>query len=250
IIFIETADHYYKNPDHYLQDIKNACKFAENQDKIVLIGIKPTEPHTGYGYIKNGTLIEPPSQKINETAIFDVDSFKEKPDLETAQQYLKSSDYTWNSGMFIAKCSVLLKEIKTYLPDLSEILDKIKESNFDPEILATEFAKSQKISIDYGVMEKSKNTVVLNSSMHWDDIGDFNAIARIINSDKNGNYNQSQDLQVLDSFNNIVRSDKLVALIGVDDLVIIDTPDALLVCKRSETQKIRQLLKKLDDKYH
>ncbi len=241
IVFFETADHYYKDPNHYIRDIKKACAFAEIHDKIVLVGIKPDNPHTGYGYIKNGSLVEGSSD------FFFVDSFKEKPDLTTAQGYLRDDSFSWNSGMFIAKCSVLLNEIKRYLPPLFAGLEKIKSSGFTSEVLDDEFRGFEKISIDYGIMEHSQETVVLSSTMHWDDIGDFNAIARILKPNSSGNFSKGQ-VQSINASGNIVVSEKLVALIGVDDLIIVDAPDALLVCKRSDSQKIKDLIRNFDNK--
>ncbi len=241
IVFFETADHYYKDPDHYLRDIKKACAFAETYDKIVLIGIKPDSPHTGYGYIKSGSPVEASSD------FFFVDSFKEKPDLATAQEYLRDGVFSWNSGMFIAKCSVLLKEIQRYLPSLFAGLEKIRSSGFTSEILDDEFSGFEEISIDYGIMEHSQETVVLSSAMHWDDIGDFNAIARILKPNSSGNFSKGQ-VQSINASGNIVASEKLVALIGVDELIIVDTQDALLVCKRSNSQKIKDLIQNFDNR--
>lgn len=240
IAFFETADHHYKDPVHYLEDISKACAFAEQSNKIVLIGIVPTEPHTGYGYINNGSHLS--------GQIYEVKSFNEKPSLLVAKQYLQTGGYLWNSGMFIAKCSVILQEIHTHLPDLYSRLQAIKESGFNPQILRAEFEATPKVSIDYGVMEQSQNATVLNSTMDWDDIGDFNAMARIMPLDNNGNLSKSE-FHAIDSRNNIIVSEKLVGLIGVNNLVIVETPDAILLCDKSETQKIRQLVQQLDAKY-
>ena len=240
IVFFETADHYYKDPDHYIRDIKKACTFAEINDKIVLIGIKPDSPHTRYGYIKSGSPVE------GNSDFFFVDSFKEKPDLATAQGYLREGVFSWNLGMFIAKCSVILNEIKRYIPLLFAGLEKIRSSSFTSEILNKEFNQFEKISIDYGIMEHSQETVVLPSAMHWDDIGDFNAIARILKPNSSGNFSKGQ-VQSIDASGNIVISEKLVALIGVDDLIVMDTQDALLVCKRSNSQKIKDLIQNFDN---
>ena len=239
IVFFETADHYYEEISHYITDINNACAFAAEHDKIVLIGITPKNPHTGYGYIKNGSQVE--------SDIFLVDSFKEKPDLTTAQKYVKEGKYSWNSGMFIGKVSVILKEISKSLPSLFSGLQKIKESNFSQDILDEEFNKFEKISIDYGVLERSNKTAVLQSTMSWDDIGDFNAVSRILKPNSEGNFSK-KPIQTLDAHGNIVISNKLVALIDVDDLIVVDTKDALLICKRTESQKIREIVKSLSQK--
>ncbi|UYP47956.1 hypothetical protein NEF87_004241 [Candidatus Lokiarchaeum ossiferum] len=240
IIFIETADHFYKDIENYLSEIQKACIFAEKENKIVLIGINPTEPHTGYGYIEEGN-------KIIDN-FYSVSSFKEKPSLDLAKHYLKQGTFSWNSGMFIAKCSVLLKEFKKYLPSMYESFQTMDDQDYKEETVQKIFPLLQRISIDYGIMEKSINTVVLRSNMHWDDIGDFNAISRVHSVRKNGNY-YHDEVVALDSQENIIISEKLVALIGVENLVVVDTPDALLICDRNETQKIRTILKDLDEKY-
>ena len=239
VIFIETADHYYKNIEKYDSEIRKACQYAEKKNKIVLIGITPTEPHIGYGYIQEGqTLAE---------QFHSVESFKEKPTQRVAEQYLKEGTYSWNSGMFIAKCSVLLKEFQTYLPSMFEAFQEMEEHNYAEAVVNDIFPSLERVSIDYGIMEKSQATVVLKSSMHWDDIGNFNAIARVHSVHENGNYYQNEVVSI-ESKDNIIISDKLVALIGVQNLVIVDTPDALLVCDRRETQKIKVILKDLDEK--
>ncbi|MBD3349981.1 MAG: mannose-1-phosphate guanylyltransferase [Candidatus Lokiarchaeota archaeon] len=240
ILFFDTADHYYKDVNHYLGDIKDACKYANETNKIVLVGIKPTYPHTGYGYIKSG--------KNLEHYFFNVDEFKEKPDEDTAKRYIAKKIYYWNSGIFISKCSVMLEEIEKYMPDLYSSLEKIYESDFKQDILETEFSKLDKISIDYGVLERSDNIALLKSSMDWDDIGDYNALARIMDPDEDWNYAKNK-INSVESLENIVISDKLVGLVGVENLVVVETHDAILICKRSDTQKIKDLVNKLDPKY-
>lgn len=240
IVFFETADHYYENPTNYRQEINKACDFAMKSDKIVLIGINPDHPHTGYGYIEQGDHIE--------GDFYEVHQFKEKPNIQQAENYLKSGTFSWNSGMFIAKVSVLLREIGTYIPELEKILTQLRTTDFNTEVLTELFPQAPKISIDYGVMEKSSHTVLLHSSIQWDDIGDFNAISRHFPTDGENNVYHAKTMSI-QSKNNIVMSDKLVSLIGIENLVIIDTEDALLVCHRDETQKIRDIVKKLEKKY-
>lgn len=237
IVFFETADHYYQDISHYIKDIKNACTFSLTHDKIVLIGITPKNPHTGYGYIERGERVE--------NDFFYVNIFKEKPDLITAQKYVEDGKYTWNSGMFIGKCSVILNEIEKNMPSLYSGLQEISKGKFTQEILTEEFNKFEKISFDYGVLERSKETIVLQSTMPWDDIGDFNAVARILKPDSKGNISK-KPIHSLDAHGNIVISDRLVALIDVDDLIIVDTKEELLICKRSASQKIREIVKSLD----
>lgn len=239
--FFETADHYYSDETKYIHEIQNACEFAEKNDKIVLIGITPDSPHTGYGYIEQG-------EKIFDS-FYNVQKFKEKPNLKTAMEYLKAETFSWNSGLFIAKTSVLLKEISQFCQNLEIFFWNCRNVIFRTSIHTT-IPKAPKISIDYGVLEKSSEIILLKSNMDWDDIGDFNAIARHFNGDSRGNIIRGNGtLNKINSTKNIIISDKLVALIGVNDLVIVETDDALLVCHRSETQKIREIVQNLDEKY-
>lgn len=242
VVFFETADHFYQNPEEYLNIVRKACEFAEKDDKIVLIGIKPDSPHTGYGYIEQGDFIG--------DIFYSVRKFKEKPDYDTAASYLEKGTFSWNSGMFIAKTSVLLDEISKWLPQLGKILSQLQEINFQEPKLSEIFQQAPKISIDNGVMEKSDQTVLLKADLQWDDIGDFNAIARHFKEDENGNVIRGKGtLKTLESSDNIVVSDKLVALIGIENLVVVETDDVLLICDRKETQKIKKIVSKIDEKY-
>jgi mannose-1-phosphate guanylyltransferase len=242
ILLFDTSDHYYADRKHYIKDLKIACSQAETTGKIILIGIKPTFPHTGYGYIENG-------EKVDEN-LYLVKRFTEKPSLKIAEEYLKNSDYNWNSGILISKSSVILSEIKEHIPDLHNALETITESDFDKEILKTEFEKVKGISFDYGVLEKSENKLVLNSSMHWDDVGDFEVLAKTNPADQHKNhYKTTTETYLLDAHNNIIVSNKMVAMIGIENSIVIDVDDCLYICNRNQTQKIKELLKKINKKY-
>jgi mannose-1-phosphate guanylyltransferase len=240
IVFFETADHYYENTAFYLQEIEKAMDFAQSNDQIVLIGINPTEPHTGYGYIQRG-------QEIRDQ-IYNVVQFIEKPSKSVAANLIAQGNVSWNSGMFISKTSVMLAEIQKCLPDLAEVMTSIQSADFKPEIIRHEFPKSPRISIDFGVLEKSDRVAVLNSPMAWDDIGDFNAVYRHKERDESGNVSTTKTY-IYDSHENIILSERLVGLIGIENLAVIDTPDAILICRRDETQKIKDFLKKIPPEY-
>ncbi len=241
IIFVETVDHFYESVEIYINTIKKACDYAQNHDQIILIGIKPTNPHIGYGYIQNDGLIKEDFYKIK--------SFKEKPNLEMAQKYLLDPSYSWNSGMLVAKSSIILNEFKNHLPNIYECIINSKNDYDEKKTFEDKFTEIEKISMDHGILEKSSNIVVLKTNMHWDDIGEFNAIPRIKKISDSKNYFENEVIS-LNSNKNIVLSKKLVALIDIDDLIVVDTKDALLICKRDQTHKIKELLKSLDEKYH
>jgi mannose-1-phosphate guanylyltransferase len=248
IIFIETADHYYKDKNSYLNNIKAGIEAAEKENKIILMGIKPTTPHTGYGYIHTGKKFNIKNNINEEIPILEVMEFKEKPDLKTAEGYLRSGDYLWNSGIFIFRASVMLEEIKKYMPNLHKALIKIKDSNKDDDVLKKEFENLEKISIDYGVIEKTKKILVVKAEMHWDDVGDLKAFEKIMPKDEHGNSFKGNYIS-LDSSENIIIGKKLISLLGVNNLIICETDDAIFICDKNRTQDIKKLTSQLDKKF-
>lgn len=241
-MFIETADHMYKNQNAYIDTIRKAV-IAARQNKIVLIGIEPNQPHTGYGYIQFGEEFDK-----NIPNSYEIDAFKEKPDLKTAKEYLESKKYLWNSGLFIAKCSVMLEEIKKLMPDLYEGLMEIKNSGFQEDIIKDVFESLESISIDYGVMEKSKNTVVIKTNMHWDDLGDFLSLERYFEKDENNNIilaekgfeGNIQDCIVLSQTRKVYAE-------NMRNMIIVDTPDVTFICAKNDMQNIKKILERIKE---
>ncbi len=218
-----------------METIKNAQTLA--MDHLVTFGIVPTSPHTGYGYIK-------PSEKIG--AGYKVAEFREKPNHDDALKYLNEG-CLWNSGMFLFDTDVFFRELQQQ--------EKTFYKAFDPEInpdatIEEIFDKVRAISIDYGIMEKSKNVVVVRLEHKWSDLGNFNAIYEESDKDDNGNVIYECEDILINSKNNLLYSkcDKLVALIDVEDMAVIDTPDALLVCPRKSSQKVKQVADTLHNK--
>ena len=218
-----------------METIKNAQTLA--MDHLVTFGIVPTSPHTGYGYIK-------PSEKIG--AGYKVAEFREKPNHDDALKYLNEG-CLWNSGMFLFDTDVFFRELQQQ--------EKTYYKAFDPEInpdatIEEIFDKVRAISIDYGIMEKSKNVVVVRLEHKWSDLGNFNAIYEESDKDDNGNVIYECEDILINSKNNLLYSkcDKLVALIDVEDMAVIDTPDALLVCPRKSSQKVKQVADTLHNK--
>jgi len=243
VIFIETTDHIYNDEKKYLEYIQKALKRAENSDEIIVMGIKPTHAHTGLGYIEQGEQLD--------SEIYKVQSFKEKPDLQTAETFLKSGKYFWNSGMYIFKASVMLDAIKQHMPELHQALIKIKESNLNPDTIKEVFnslPEQSCIQIDYGISEKASNMTLITADMHWDDIGDWHAMERLFQPDKDGNIIKAKHIAI-DTKDSIIFSKKLVTTMGVKDLVIIDTKDALLVTDKKRAQELKKVYEKLDEKY-
>lgn len=235
VILALPSDHIIKDLPKYERAIKRAEALAK-EGKIVLFGIKPTSPNTGYGYI---------SDVSGEVEFF------EKPDSARAKQYLKSGKYFWNSGMFCFKASVLLDEFGAHKPELlkgATLALKNAEKNGDFTRLKMEHCRDlEDISIDYAIMEKSQNLALLKADFEWSDVGSFDALCDEYPKDSAGNACNGEIL-ALDSANNFVLSNKLTAMVGVNDLIIADSADCLLISKRGESQRIKEIVKLLKAK--
>jgi len=246
------ADHLIENVDEFLNIASAGLDFIKTNEAIVTIGINPTHPETGYGYIQYVEDAYMTVKVKGETiGVYKVKTFAEKPSLETAKRFLESGDFLWNSGMFIFRADVILNEIKKTLPDLHHELQRIEKQihspNFDA-VLKNVFARIKSISIDYGVMEKSKRVYVMKGNFVWSDLGSWDEVYRLKKKDKSGNILQASSF-IKDSSNNLVISPKyFVGLIGVEDLIIINTKDGLLVCKKDRSQEVKEIVDYLKKK--
>ncbi|MFN3527829.1 MAG: mannose-1-phosphate guanylyltransferase/mannose-6-phosphate isomerase, partial [Candidatus Altarchaeaceae archaeon] len=211
--------------------IKKAENFAKNY--LIIFGIEPKSPKTGYGYIKLG-------EKIDES-IYKVEEFKEKPDFEKAKKYL-SEGYLWNSGMFLFNTKLFMEKVKKYAPEVYE--------NFEKESIEETYKNIPEISVDYGIIEKEKDIVVGKLNVYWSDLGSFDSIYESLEKDENGNIIKGECI-IENSKNNLIITEKLTSLINLQDLIIINTDDALLISKRGESEKVKkiyEILKKKKDK--
>lgn len=239
--------------DHVIHDVKSfqsvldqAFATAEEKPVLVTLGLRPTEPATGYGYIQRGELLEGADGK----PLYQVKRFVEKPDLETAQEYLESGDYFWNAGMFVWRVAAIEEAFARYAPDLQaglkEIAGKLAAGEALDAVLGTVYPDLKKISIDYAVMEKAENVVTIEASFDWDDVGAWPAVARHFAADSMGNVTRGEVVLEGSSGNIVVSEGKhLIAAVGVDDLIIIQTGDVTLVCRKDKAQEIKNVVKKL-----
>lgn len=238
------ADHLVHDIQGFHEVLLRAITTAEQSDGLVTIGIKPTHPETGFGYIQyhDGTN----GNSYSDLGAFRVKTFAEKPNLAMAQRFIESGDFVWNSGMFIWKTSVILKAIAQHLPELGDELNRLDGTIDTPDFpaaLETAYQEIRGISIDYGVMEKAKNTYVLSGDFGWSDLGSWDEVYRMMPKDENGN-TISGSVFIKDSHNCYIAGakEKVIATIGCDDLFIIDTPDALLLCKRERSQEVKDVV--------
>lgn len=243
-----TADHYIPSVDSF-QNLLEAGYDLARENHLVTLGISPTSPDTGYGYIHRGS-------KLATAACdcYTVEAFTEKPDLKTAKSYLKSGEYFWNSGMFIWQVDVILNEIKRQLPDLFDGLMEIENViGTDDAWNVTEqvWAGLENITIDYGVMERAEGVVVLRADdLGWIDVGDWGRLFDILPHDAFDNVLVAEEVRLLDSNGVLIYQDqessqRLITGIGLSDMVIIDTGDALFACHRAKAAELKQLIEKL-----
>ncbi|XAK47969.1 mannose-1-phosphate guanylyltransferase/mannose-6-phosphate isomerase [Campylobacter coli] len=231
IVLITPSDHLIKNEKAYQEVITKALEFA-NDDHLVTFGINPDSPHTGYGYIKSKN-------------IYNVEAFVEKPDLEKAKEFLEDGNYLWNSGMFMFKVGFFLEQMQIYAKEIYDFCveaykNALKQDNFI-KIKSADMEKIPELSIDYALMEKSNKVKVIPSDIAWSDVGSFESLAKEFND---GSNYSNVDAKFLDSNNIFCYSSdkkKFIATIDLDDIFIIDTQDALLISKKSSSQKVKQI---------
>jgi mannose-1-phosphate guanylyltransferase len=235
VTIILPADHLINDKEEFQRTIKEAAEFANTNEALVTIGINPIRPDTGYGYIQI-------DESIEASAINKVLRFAEKPNLETAKRFLESGDFFWNSGMFIWRTDVILNEIKTYLLDLNDGLKLIKAAigteNYN-EVLTKVYGQLRSISIDYGIMENSKIVNLIKGEFDWSDVGSWDAVYHLLGKDEKGNVGKG-DVYFGNTEGNYVDSEnRFTAVIGVKDLLVINTDDATLVCHRDYAQDVK-----------
>ena len=243
IMCIFPSDHYIKNQTEFHEVLRKAIEVAENKDKLVTIGIKPTFPSTGFGYIN----FEPTSDET----VHEVEQFIEKPNLEKAKMYIENPGYAWNSGMFIWKASTILKSFERFLPRVYQYLEKIGEAmgtSKEKEILHQLYGKIPSVSIDYGIMERSNDVAVVLGDFGWNDVGSWDSLGALYDVDDMGNIIKGEQVNI-NTKNCISYSDKrLIATIGVENMIIVETEDAVLVCRKDQAQSVKDVVDHLKDR--
>lgn len=241
IMMVLPSDHLIQYTAMFHNALQQACAVAEQGENLVTMGIAPTYPETGYGYIQF-------DQKTILGGAYAVTKFTEKPDLETAKNYIATEEYLWNSGMFVWKCSTLIHAMEKFLPEMYHGLNIIATAIGTPQqdaVLHEEFEKLPSESVDYGIMEKADHIYTVPGAFGWDDVGSWLALERLNPVDEFGNVING-DCVAIDVRNCIIRGNKkLLALIGVEDMVVVDSDDAMLICAKNATQDIKKAISKL-----
>lgn len=238
------ADHAVSDEEKLRQTLTDVVTLAKEKDLLVTVGIPPTRPDTGYGYIQRGDEIGKNAYRVNR--------FFEKPSLSRAEKYIEQGGFYWNSGMFGWRASVVLAAIEEFLPALYALLEELRPyigTDQEEQQTAEVYEKMESISIDFGIMEHARNTAMVEARPYgWNDVGSWDAWAEHFDTDGDGNLLHGDTLAI-DSKNCVVSSkDKLIALVGARDLIVIDSGDALLVCPRESVQDVRKVVKVLKEK--
>ncbi|HEY3375015.1 MAG TPA: mannose-1-phosphate guanylyltransferase/mannose-6-phosphate isomerase [Candidatus Aquicultor sp.] len=241
VMAVLPSDHLIRNTDEFIAALRYAVELAE-ANYLVTLGLKPSKPETGFGYIKLGNELK---QHNGSHISYQVERFVEKPDRATAEEYVASGNYFWNSGMFVFKAATVLAEIKSLMPGLYELLVKLKDIPLDEWMLGTAkslFGKADAVSIDYGIMEKSEKVAVIPVALDWSDVGSLIAIGDFLEADDNGNAIHGNVIDVESEDSIVYGENRLVATLGLKDMIVIDTHDATLVCPKDRAQDVRKVV--------
>lgn len=232
VIAVLPSDHLIANRRKFLKVLGEAISLAQDE-YLVTLGIVPTRPETGYGYLQTE------KKKVNGRFIVAVKQFREKPSLAKAKQFIKNRNYFWNSGMFVWKSSVILKEFKRYLPSAYRLIGEKYGSAHIKKV----WHRLPNISVDYGILEKAKNVVAVPAvGIAWSDLGSWESLMEVLNKNKKGNVFKGDVIAVNTKNTFVWGGQRVIAPIGLDDIIIIDTPDALLVCRKDQSQSVKDVV--------
>lgn len=239
------ADHVIANGDAFRKTLSTAAKTAEETGSMVVIGIKPTWACPGFGYIEQGEAVRLRGG-TDKTGVHHVLRFREKPNVDLAESFLRKGNFRWNAGMFVWSVPTVLSEFNRHAPELADFISQIRAPGEFAKALRERFHKLPRISFDYAIMEKADRVLVVEADFDWDDVGSWTAVAKYLTNDKDGNA-ANRVITALDSTNNIVfdQEDASVALLGVHNLIVVRTRDALLICHRHQAENIKNLINKI-----
>ena len=238
------ADHVIADRAAFQETMQTAAAAAEETGALVTIGIKPTWACPGFGYIEQGEPVK--LRSSDKIAVHHVIRFREKPNVDLAESFLRKGNFRWNAGMFVWPVTTVLSEFNRHAPELADFISQVRSPKDLDKVLRERFEKLPRISFDYAIMEKADRVLVVEASFDWDDVGSWQAVARYFKKDDQGNAANSA-LTAIDSSDNIIFNDgeTTVALLGVRNLIVVRTGDAILICHRHDAEKIKNLVGKL-----
>lgn len=240
-IVVTPSDHIVTNKEEFQRVVSSCLNFTAETDAIITLGMKPTRPETGYGYIKADLT----SSSLRNKEVYRVDSFREKPDLETAKQYIKNSEYFWNAGIFIWNVNTIINAFRIYQPTLSNIFSGLQQyygTEKEQEMIDKVFPECENISVDYAIMEKAEEIFVCPSDFGWSDLGTWGSLLEQTKKDLYGNSCIGNNISLFETNNCMIHTtqEKKVVVQGLDGYIVAENNDTLLICKMSEEQRIKQ----------
>lgn len=246
IMAILPADHLVNDVPKFQAVLMTAAKYASETETLVTLGIKPTYPETGYGYIqRTDRLLETDNQKI-----YPVKTFAEKPNIETAARFLESGDFYWNGGIFVWSTKTILREFEDQMVELHDVLpqiaEKVDKDGFDEAVLKV-YSATKAISIDYAIMENAENVSVIEADFEWNDVGSWEAVFNLSEKNNKNNAVHSRYSVEIESHNNYFysKNKKLIAAVDINDMILVETDDAILICRKSSSQRVKEIVDKL-----
>jgi mannose-1-phosphate guanylyltransferase len=246
VMVVLPADQFIPDADNFAKTISVAIEFAKTGDYLVTVGIKPVRPETGYGYINT----REPFKTIEDNVCYRVSRYVEKPDIETAKKYIHEGNYYWNGGIFIWHAKAVIAGIKRHMPELYKGLMNLKNAMASKDSGKTTgiYKNLQRKSIDYGLMEKADNVLMVPAQFNWDDVGAWSSLLRVLKLDENGNYVKGNTISIDTKDCVISGEDVIVGTIGVSNLVIVVSKEGILVCNADRAQEVREIAKQLPEK--
>lgn len=245
VMLIAPSDHWIEDETEFSRNITTSFEACTKNDILMTLGIQPDSPNTGYGYIQF---------EENNTEIKKVKNFTEKPNLETAKEFLASGDYLWNAGIFVWSAKSILKAFKKHLPEMIDILDdgnNVYNSDFEDDFIRSNYSKCENISIDYGIMERSKNVYVLPVDFGWNDLGTWGSLYNKLEKDNQQNATVGAQTIFRDANGNMIRTQngKRVVIQGLENFIVVEKDDVLLICPRKDEQDIKQISGQVKDTF-
>lgn len=246
VMLVAPSDHWIEDEVAYSKDVEACFNAAQEDDILMTLGIEPTFPNTGYGYIE--------ADKTGETNIRKVKQFREKPDYNTAKEFLASGNFLWNAGIFIWSVASITKSFKQFLPQMNSLFSEgidVLNTSEEKSFIDEKYPKAENISIDYGILEKAENVFVKKANFDWNDLGTWGALYDKLEKDTHNNSIVNAETHLVDSENNMIftATKKLVVLDGIEDYIVVDKEDVLLVYPKKKEQEIKGLLKEVTDKF-
>ena len=246
VMIVAPSDHWIEDEDTFSENVKTAFDFCESNDALMTLGITPTFPNTGYGYIEY--------DKTSTNEIKSVNQFREKPDYETAKTFLDQGNFLWNAGIFMWSVKTVINTFKSNQPELFELFDSgfnVYNTEFEDDFIRDNYGKAENISVDYAIMEKSGNVYVIPATFDWNDLGTWGSLYDKLDKDKNANAVVNSKVLLEDSNGNMIRSkkDKIVVVDGLNDYIIVDKDEVLLIFPKEKEQDIKKVLQNVKAKF-